>query len=658
MLKIMRESFHQLKWTLFAVIIVFVIGFVFFSAGGTGTKDTSNAVVATVGSDSISAIDFDRQYRQYLDRQQSLYQGNLSPELIRAMDLPRQVLDGMIERKLRLESARRVHLKVSDEELADMIRSFKGLQNEKGEFIGQEKYERLLAAQRPPLSAQQFEEQVREDLLLNKYNALVKSSVLVSDSDVQREFASRNDKASIEYIKVAYSRLESGGEPAEADLKAYYEKHKDRYKTAAQRRIKYLIVQRALVRAKTVVPETELRAEYEARKATYAVPEQVVASHILVKPDPAKGAEGEAAAQAKAEKLAERAKKGEDFSKLANENTDDPSGKGSGGSLPPFSKGQMAAEFEQAAFAMAPGEIRGPVKTQFGYHVIKLGAKLPARTRSFEEVRLQLQNELGEKRAQTEAERRGKTLGEKIRGLSNTSDDELRKLQDDAVKYETSEWIAKGEPVTGLGANPAVTAEAWNLKIGQVSKEAISTPRGPVFLKPAEERPAGIPPFEEVKAKVSADFVGDRRSKEAQDKLAPAAKELASGATLASLAARYETEVKTTPEFGPGGNVPEIGNAPALANAVFAAAKGGSGGPVEVPDGFVLFRVLTRTSAEPSLLTAQKQEITDSLRQREADRLLRSYLAQMRTEKRVEVNEELLKSFLPEAGASRRIPAG
>jgi len=91
---------------------------------------------------------------------------------------------------------------------------------------------------------------------------------------------------------------------------------------------------------------------------------------------------------------------------------------------------------------------------------------------------------------------------------------------------------------------------------------------------------------------------------------------------------------------------------------VFAAAKGGSGGPVEVPDGFVLFRVLTRTSAEPSLLTAQKQEITDSLRQREADRLLRSYLAQMRTEKRVEVNEELLKSFLPEAGASRRIPAG
>lgn len=656
MLKTMRESFHHLKWTLFAVIIVFILGFVYFSGGGSSTRDASSAVVATVGGDSISAMEFDRQYRQYLDRQQSLYQGNLSPDLIRAMDLPRQVLDGMIDRKLRLEAAKRVHLKVSDQELADMIRSFKGLQDEKGNFIGQEKYERLLASQRPPMSAQQFEEQLREDLLVNKYSALVKSSVLVSDADVQREFSSRNDKASIEYIKVPLARLETGGEPAEADLKGYYDKHKDRYRTAEQRRIKYLLVENLKVRTKTIVPDAELRAEYESRKATYQVPEQAVASHILIKADPAKGAEGEAAAKAKAEKIAERAKKGEDFAKLANENTEDPSGKGTGGALPPFGKGQMVAEFEQAAFSMAPGEIRGPIKTQFGYHVLKLTSKNPPRTRAFEEVRPQLQSELAEKRSQTEADRRAKALGEKIRGLSNTSDDELRKLQDDVVTYNTSEWIAKGEPVTGLGANPTVTAEAWNLKIGQISKEPIATPRGPAFLKPAEERPAGVPPFQEVKARVAEDFRAERRSKEAAEKLAPAAKELASGATLASLAGRYETEVKTTPEFAPGGAVPEIGNAPALATAVFATPKGQAGGPVEVPNGFVLFRVLTRTTAEPSLLTTQKGEIVDSLRQKEAERLLRSYLMQMRTEKRVEVNEELLKSFLPEPGTSRRAP--
>jgi peptidyl-prolyl cis-trans isomerase D len=658
MLKTMRESFHQLKWTLFAVIIVFILGFVFFSGGGSASSDPAGAVVAKVGGDSIRAIDFDRQYRQYLDRQQSMFQGSLTPDMIRAMDLPRQVLDGMIERKLRLEAAQRVHLKVSDEELAETIRSFKGLQDDKGQFIGQEKYERLLASQRPPMTPAQFEDQIREDLLINKYSALVKATVLVSDADVQREFSSRNDKASIEYVKVPFKNLETAGEPADADLKAYYEKHKDKYKSPEQRRIKYLIVQKPLVRAKITVPEAELRAEYEARKASLGVPEQVVAAHILVKTDPGKP-EGDAAARAKAESIAERAKKGEDFAKLANENTDDPSGKGNGGQLPPFGKGQMVPEFEQAAFSMAPGEIRGPIKTQFGYHVIKLMAKNPARTKSFEEARPELQIGLADKRADAETERRAKALGDRIRALSNTSDDELRKLEDDAVKYETSEWISKGDPVTNLGANPTVTAEAWNLKIGQISKEPIQTNRGPVYLKAAEERPAGVPPFPEVKARVQIDFIAERRSKEAQDKLAPVAKEIASGTPLATIAARYETEVKTTAEFAPGGSVPEIGNAPALATAVFATPKGQTGGPVEVPGGMVLFRVNTRTTADPTLLATQRPGIVDGLRQREADRLLKSYLNQMRTEKRVEVNEELLKSFLPEAGAtSRRPPAG
>jgi peptidyl-prolyl cis-trans isomerase D len=173
-------------------------------------------------------------------------------------------------------------------------------------------------------------------------------------------------------------------------------------------------------------------------------------------------------------------------------------------------------------------------------------------------------------------------------------------------------------------------------------------------VKPAEERPAGVPPFEDVKPRVAQDLMTERREKEAQEKLAPAARELASGATLATLAGRYETEVKTTPEFGPGGAIPELGNAPALSTAVFQTAKGQAGPPVSVPGGFVLFRVLTRTTAEPATLAAQRDEIVESLRAKEKDRLLRSYLLQERTERKVEVNEDVLKSFLPEPGAAQR----
>jgi len=651
MLKTMRESFHQLKWTLFAVIIVFILGFVYFSGTNTGSGDASGQVVARIGGETISAVEFDRRYRTELDRQQAQYQGKLSPELIRALDMPHQVLDSMIDRLLRLEAARQLKLRVTDEEVAAAVMSFPELQ-ENGHFIGNEKYERALRAS--GYTPERFEEDVREGLLLQKYSTLVKASVLVPDKDLQREFSNRNDKASIEYIKIAASKVETPISATDADLKAYLEKHKDRYRTPEQRKIKYLLVDRMKTRAKIKMPETELKAEYDRRRASFQVPEQVTASHILIKADPDKGSAAEAEARQKAEALFARLKKGEDFAKLANENTEDPSGKGSGGQLPPFGRGQMVPEFEQAVFDMKPGEIRGPIKTQFGYHIVKLVAKTPPRVRSFEEVREQINGELSETRAQAETERLARELAEKLKTRKSASNEELRKLQDDVVTFNETPWVSKGDPVPGIGANARFTEEAWTVKLGQISTTPITTGRGPAFVKPSEERPAGVPPFEEIKARLTMDYQTERRDEEAVAKLQPATQELASGMPLSTLATRYETEVKTTPEFGPGGPVPDIGSVPELSAKVFATPKGQAGPPVAVPGGFVLFRVLTRTSADPRTFETQKAEILDSLQAREAERLLRAELVRMRADRKVQVNEDLLKSFLPEQGASRR----
>ncbi len=633
MLKTMRDSFHHLKWTLFAVIIVFILGFVYFSGTNTGSSDASGQVVAKIGGDSISAAEFDRRYRSELDRQQQQYQGRLSPELIRALDMPRQVLDSMIDRVLRLEAARRLRLKVSDEEVAAAVIGFPELQ-ENGHFIGNEKYERFLRAS--GYTPERFEEDVREGLLLQKYATLVKSSVLVPDKDLQREFSNRNDKAFIEYIKIPAGKLESAAPATDADLKAYLEKHKDRYQTGSQRRTKYLVVDRARVRAQVKIPDSDLKADYERRRGSFQMPEQVAASHILIKVDPEKGPAADAEAKKKAEGLFARIQKGEDFAKLANENTDDPSGKGNGGQLSPFGRGQMVPEFEQAAFDMKPG------------------SKLPAHIRSFEEVRGQISSELSETRAQAETDRLARELAEKIKRLKNPSDDELRKLQNDVVTYNETPWAAKGDPIPGIGSNARFSDEAWTLKLAQISTTPIPTPRGPAFVKPTEERPAGVPPFEEIKAKLTTDFQADRRDREAIAKLQPVAQELSSGTTLAAIATRYETEVKTTPDFGPGGPIPDIGSAPELSAAVFQTAKGQAGPPVPVPGGFVLFRVVNRTGADPKTFETQKPEILDTLRAREADRLLRAEMQRMRADRKIRVNEELLKSFLPEQTAPRR----
>ena len=647
MLKTMRNSFHHLKWTLFAVIAVFILGFVFWSGSGTDSGP-GGQVVARVGDERITAVEFDRQYQAQLNRYRQMYQGNFSPELERALDLPRNVLDAMIERKLRIEAARRLDLSVSDEELAEKIVTLPFFQDN-GQFVGREAYERSLRSN--GITPEIFEDEMRQEMLLQKYGDLVKASVVVPESEIVREYSEKNDKATIEYVLVPTSRIVSNAAPSDADLQQFLDKHKDRYRTPVQRRVKYLLVDKAKVRAKIKPSDADIAAEYEKRKDEMTVPEQASAAHILVAVKPAGDPNADAAARAKAENIAAKARvKGADFAKLANENTDDPSGKTNGGQLPPFSRGQMVPEFEAQAFAMEPGEIRGPIKTQFGYHIIKFNSKTPERTRSLAEARPSLTAELSEKMANAEVERVSREIAEKLKGMSSASDEDLRKLQSDVVNLNTTEWAAKGDPIQGIGANAKFTEEAWKLSIGKVSSTPITIARGAAFVKPSEERPEGVPPFAELKPRLEQDWKAERRERDALAQLEPAAKELAAGATLASLATRYETEVKTTTEFGPTGPVPEIGAASELAAAVFKTAQGQAGPPVSVPNGFVLFRVLTRTEGSREAMAAQKEELRDTIRSREAERLTRAYLQQMRAEQKVEVNEALLSSFMRDTG--------
>ena len=163
MLKTMRNSFHHLKWTLFAVIAVFILGFVFWS-GGSGPRRTPRARSSRrSASERITAVEFDRQYRAQVERYRQMYQGNFSPELERALDLPRNVLDSMIERMLRLEAARRMNLSVSDEELAQEDRDAALLP---GEQPVHRPREVRADAPRQRHRARAFEDELREDMLL------------------------------------------------------------------------------------------------------------------------------------------------------------------------------------------------------------------------------------------------------------------------------------------------------------------------------------------------------------------------------------------------------------------------------------------------------------------------------------------------------------
>ena len=305
------------------------------------------------------------------------YRGGLTPEMLRFLDLPRQVLDGMIKRKLELEEARRLKLPVGTTKWRARSCPIPAFQ-QNGQFIGREKYVQLLC--RYGYTPERFEEELREDLLAGKYAELVRASILVPDARSQREFSARNDKA-IDRVRPDSREPSRERRPADRRGPEGLLREAPRALPQARAAAHQVPARRSGegAREDDLRPTPSCAPSTTLRRDALKVPEQVVAAHILIKSDAtSKGPEADAAAKAKAEKIAARARRRARTSRSSpRKRATTPSNKDTGGQLPPFSRGQMVAGIRAGRVRLSPGEIAGPVKTQFGYHVIKLTSKNP-----------------------------------------------------------------------------------------------------------------------------------------------------------------------------------------------------------------------------------------------------------------------------------------
>lgn len=640
MLKVMRQSFSHLKWILWFVVFVF-IAFIFVSWGKGGTGGPSVADIAQVGSEAISPVDFNRQFQQTQERYRQLYKQSWTPALVRALDLPHQVVNGMIDHKLELEAARQAGLSVSDDELAQKIQSMSGFRRN-GAFIGASEYASVLAAN--GYTVELFEREFREELLLEKLNRLLASSMIVSDAMVQEQFSKQNEKAKIDYVLVPSDKFGTAAAPTDAELLAYFNQNKERFRQPERRKIKYLLVDDVRLREQFKPAPAEIAAYYSAHADEFPSPERVHAQHILIKVASDATPAADAAARKKAEDVAARARKGEDFAQLAKQYSEDASNKDRGGDLGFFARGAMVKPFEEAAFAMSPGEIRGPVKTSFGYHVIKLIEKQPAGRLSLAETTPRIGSQLSSESVRVAGARRAEAI-EKM--LSNHPTDEaMRKAADDVVVFDSSDWIQASGAIRGIGYAPELLKAVFALKEGEATLPAISTSRGPVIAKVAEIRAPGLPDFAEVKAKVAADYRQHRQDDLAIAGARPIAAELAAGASLEDIGKRFNLTVQTPPEFNRGGSITGLNASEELEKAIFATDVGKTGGPVAVANrGVALFKVDSKTGFDPASFALQKEKIRQSICQSEADRLLQAMVQRARTAAKVTVNEDALKKF-------------
>ena len=380
-----------------AIIFSFII--VAFALWGINfyVRAEGEVPVAEVDGEEIRLAQFERDYQQYRRQLQAAMGDKVNVNNLDQAVIKNQALQQVIDAKVLEQAGRRMKLRVSDGQVAATIQGFEPFQRD-GQFA-KDLYDRRL--QDLGLSPTGFEDQMRREMTAEQLRQGVADTVFVTAAATDRIERLRGQTRDLAYAVIAAEPFKAAIAPADAEIESYYRAHTDRYSTPETVRIAYLDLAVADLARTVAVSEDDLQRYYEEHKSTYSTPEERSANHILVhvkKDAPAAAVE---AARKQAEAYLAEAQSGKSFEDIASAHSDDVGSKGEGGKTGFFRRGVMAREFDEAAFAMQPGEIRGPIRTEFGFHVIRLNEIRPAATKTFAEVRDQVEaayrQEAGEK---------------------------------------------------------------------------------------------------------------------------------------------------------------------------------------------------------------------------------------------------------------------
>ena len=632
MLDRMRRHRDWLKWSLGLVCVAFVLFYIpdFLRSGADAA---SGDTVATVEGREISSADFRRTYQAQLQAYRSAYGGNMSDQLLKQLGIEQQILQQMVDERAALAEAERLGIKVSDEEVRQRIFGMPAFQ-ENGGFIGETRYQQLLRMQRPPLVASEFEDNIRHGLAVEKLRGSLTDWLSVNDKELEQEYRRRNDKVKLAVVSVTADSFRAQVTAGEAEVASHFEAHKDDFKIPEKRKIRYLLVDVEALRAKTVVPAADIEREYNNNSEQYTTAEQVRASHILLKTE----GKDDAAVKARAEELLKQARGGGDFAELAKKNSEDTDSAKNGGDLDYFGRGRMVPEFDQAVFAMQPGAISDLVKTQYGYHIIKLVDKKTATTRQLAEVRQQLTDQLAYQRAQAQAADLSQNLEKQIKTPADL--DKVAKAQ--GLTVQESGFFARDEPILGLGPSPEAANKAFEMKTGEVGGP-LRASRGFVFETMVARQDPYVPKVDEVRDRVREEVIKQKARDLSKQKAAEIAAKLKHAPDFDKAAKAAGVEPKTTELLTQDAPIPDLGAAPAVLAAAFKLAVNAVSEPIATDNGAAVIKVIEKKSVTPEEWTSAKDRFRDELLADRRNRFFSAYMMKAKQKMKIDVNRESLQ---------------
>ena len=626
---------YQYSWQVKSTFTVLAILMAFWGFGGGGMFNNIHPI-ATVNGRQILGDQVNREATQLRAAVQQIYGAN-AQAMLKAINIRQEAVDRLIEEQLIGEEARHLGISISDEALQAKIAKEPVFQRD-GQFDF-DTYQDVLRSNN--LMPSEYETAERDRMIADTLRGMIDAGVQVSDDEARHAYNLRNEKIGLRYLEIPYSDFTAKISPTESQIADYYKKNAEQFREPERIKITYVHYEPLVLAAKYNPPDKDIQDYYNRNvKTRYSHPDQVHARHILIEVPAGATDKEKAAAKAKALDVLKQAQSGGDFTKLAAKYSSDESNKLEGGDLGTFPRGQMIKPFEDAVFAMKPGQIT-MVETHFGFHVVKLEEFKPAHTDTLAEAKPKIIDEL---RTQAGAKLGREAAQEDLTAaLAGTSLQDLAKKRGmDAVD---TPLFAAGEPAGGAERDRELMQAAFKMEAGQV---AIVPEKGaPYVVKLVVRQPSRIPALKDIEAQVREALVRSTAEAQATQQAQKILATIKSPADFDKAAGANKLAIKNVDPFPRADHrVPDIGEFPEVTDAAAAVPTipGVIDRVMENGGNSYLFEVASRTEpTDDDWKSAQKSFMQEYVEQRRAQAWTR-FLDQLKDQARIQIDSDQLAS--------------
>lgn len=633
----MLQAMRSKTSGLFAILIMglVIISLSLFGIGDYFTGDSAT-YVAKVGKAEIGPDQFRTRLSDERNRAQSELGSGFDPAMFEDPTRKRALLDRMVEEELLLQAARDAGAELTDGRLKQEIESLEPFQKD-GKFDPIQ-YQILLQARQ--MTPQGFQEMMRRDLTLREIPRQLEATAAVSDREVDRYLALEGQSRDLRYFLVPAAAPKP---PTATEIAKYYREHASEFMSEEQVAVDYVVLDAAALKIDTTPDEATLRTRYDEQKASFVVGEQRLASHILVAVAEGANATAQKTAATRAATLLAEIRAGKSFADAASTASDDAGSKAAGGDLGWIETGMTDPAFEKALFALAPNQISEPVRGAEGYHLIQVREVKPGSSKSFDEVREELaQQVLESERERVFADRSGELIDQVYADPTSleAAADTLK------LKVERTPLFSRaGGP--GIAGNPKVVEAAFSdavLTEGIVSDAIDLGPNRIVLIKQAEHKPKALRPLKDVGSQVAARVQAANAADDVRARARALEKELMGGATLAAVAAKAGVDIADAP----GVSRNALNHDSEIVKAVFKLARPSANKPTRAlltlpQDRYALVEITRVREGDPATADKQAREQAKTLmRAALATSETRAFIDSLRKRSEVRIAEDRL----------------